>query len=64
MNTLGWTCSSFEFDAVSRSLRCDSGVVETSDDKELDEGGVVENVAVEVNEGTEPLESGAETVAS
>lgn len=64
MSILGSTCSLFEFGAVSRSLRFDSGVVETSDDNELDEGGVVENVVVEIDEWTEPLESGAKTVAS
>lgn len=64
MSILGWACSSLEFGSVSRSLRFDSGVVETSDENELDEGGVVENVVVEVDEGTEPLESGAGTVAN
>lgn len=64
MSILGCTCSPFEFGAVSRSLRFDSGVVETSDDNELDEGGVVENVVIEIDEGTEPLQSGAETVAN
>jgi len=30
----------------------------------LDEGGVVENVVIEIDEGTEPLQSGADTVAN